>query len=218
MSNPLNIGILISGRGSNMKALLETCADAAFPGTVKVVISNRPGAGGLQVAEAAGIKAIALDHKAYPDRPSFEAELTRVLEENGVELICLAGFMRLLTDGFVTHWHDKMINIHPSILPLYKGTDTHERVLADGGRVHGCTVHYVRPEMDAGPIIAQAVVPVHDTDTPDDLAARVLKAEHRLYPAALKLIAEGRVTIKNERAIIDGAPDLDQILFSIDFD
>jgi phosphoribosylglycinamide formyltransferase-1 len=201
----LRVGILISGRGSNMRALIEACADGSFPAEIVLVLSSDPAAAGLAHATEAGVVARALPHRDYADRTAFDAALDRELRAARVDLVCLAGFMRLLTDGFVEAWRDRMINIHPSLLPAYPGLDTHGRVLADGGRFTGCTVHFVRPEMDTGPIIAQAVVPVRPDDSPDSLAARVLAQEHRLYPFALRLVAEGRVRVAGERAIIDGA-------------
>ena len=184
MTSPVSarrrVGILVSGRGSNMAALISAAADPAFPAEIACVVSNRPTAGALERAAEAGIATDVVDHRAYPDRESFEIALDAVLAGRGVELICLAGFMRLLTPWFVTRWQDRMINIHPSILPAFKGLHTHERALETGVRLHGCSVHFVRAEMDDGPIIAQAAVPVLDGDDTDSLAARVLQAEHRL--------------------------------------
>ncbi len=203
---PLRVAVLISGRGSNMEALIAACADPAFPAEIVTVVSNRPGAGGLEKAAAAGIPTTVINHKAYDGRPAFEAALDAHLRSVGTELICLAGFMRLLTGEFVTGWHNKMINIHPSLLPAFKGLDTHERVLEAGVRFHGCTVHFVRAEMDDGPIIIQACVPVLSNDTPDTLGGRVLTQEHRIYPAALRLVAEGRVQVRGVRTIVQ-APE-----------
>jgi len=188
----LKCAVLISGRGSNLKALIEACADAAFPAEIVVVISNVPGAGGLAYAEAAGIATRVIDHKKFAGREPFEARLTDALADAGAELVCLAGFMRLLTPGFVERWQGRLINIHPSLLPAYPGLDTHARAIADGAKEAGCTVHYVVAEMDAGPIILQARVPVEPGDTPETLAARVLVTEHRIYPEAVRMIAEGR--------------------------
>jgi phosphoribosylglycinamide formyltransferase-1 len=201
----LRVGILISGRGSNMRALIAACAEANAPAEIVLVLSNDPKAAGLAHAAAAGIPTRAIPHRDFADRAAFDAALDKALREAGVQLVCLAGFMRLLTDGFVEAWRDRMINIHPSLLPAYPGLDTHARLLADGGRFAGCTVHFVRSQMDTGPIIAQAVVPVRPDDTPDSLAERVLEQEHRAYPLALRLIAEGRVRVAGERAIVDGA-------------
>jgi phosphoribosylglycinamide formyltransferase-1 len=188
-----------------MQALIEACAQPDAPAQIVLVLSNDPDAAGLARAAAAGIPAQAIPHRDFADRAGFDAALDKALREAEVELVCLAGFMRLLTDGFVEAWRDRMVNIHPSLLPAYPGLDTHGRLLADGGRFAGCTVHFVRPEMDTGPIIAQAVVPVRPDDTAESLSERVLAQEHRLYPLALRLIAEGRVTVEGERAVIAGA-------------
>ncbi|MCF3629520.1 phosphoribosylglycinamide formyltransferase [Thalassospiraceae bacterium LMO-SO8] len=202
----LKLAVMISGRGSNLQALIDATADPTFPAEIILVLSNRPGAMGLERAAKAGIPTRVIDHKGFADRAAFDAEMTAAMEAAGTELVCLAGFMRLLSDEFVDHWRDRMINIHPSLLPAFKGLDVQERVLAQGARFAGCTVHYVRKEMDTGPIIVQAVVPVHPDDTPDSLAARVLEREHDIYPLAVRLIAEGRVTIdENDRAVITGA-------------
>ncbi|MGI9383112.1 MAG: phosphoribosylglycinamide formyltransferase, partial [Methyloligellaceae bacterium] len=158
------VGALISGRGSNLQALIAACAEPDYPAEIALVISNRPGAPGLDRAEAAGIATRTIDHKAYPTREAFEAELDAALSAAGVELVCNAGFMRLLTGWFVERWRDRQLNIHPSLLPAFKGLDTHERAIAAGVRIAGCTVHFVRTEMDAGPIIAQAAVPVRGND------------------------------------------------------
>jgi phosphoribosylglycinamide formyltransferase-1 len=192
------VGVLISGRGSNMTALIEAARDPAYPAEIVCVISNRPDAEGLKRAEAAGLPAVAVDHAMFASREAFEVALDTELARFGVELIACAGFMRLLTPGFVNRWHDRMLNIHPSLLPAFPGLNTHEHVLALGVKITGCTVHIVRPDMDDGPIIAQAAVPVRDEDTPESLAARVLKAEHRLYPHALALFAAGRVRVVDE--------------------
>jgi len=202
----LKLAVMISGRGSNLQALIDATADPAFPAEIILVLSNRPGAMGLERAAKAGIPTRVIDHKTFADRAAFDAEMTAAMEAAGTELVCLAGFMRLLSDEFVDHWRDRMINIHPSLLPAFTGLDVQERVLARGARFAGCTVHYVRKEMDTGPIIVQAVVPVHPDDTPDSLAARVLEREHDIYPLAVRLIAEGRVAIdENDRAVITGA-------------
>jgi len=198
----LRVGVLISGRGSNLQALIDACADPAFPAEIRLVISNVPGAPGLARAERAGIRTDIIDHKQFPDRESFDAALDLALDGAGIELVCLAGFMRLLTDGFVERWRDRMINIHPSLLPAFKGVKVHERVLAAGVRFTGCTVHFVRPAMDEGPIIVQSVVAVLPGDYAARLAERVLAEEHKIYPLALRLIAEGRVRVTDERAEI----------------
>ena len=202
----LKLAVLISGRGSNLQALIDACADAGFPAEIVLVLSNRPGAQGLERAAKAGIPTKVIDHKTYKDRVAFDRDMTAAVEASGAAIICLAGFMRLLSDEFVDHWRDRMINIHPSLLPAFTGLDVQERVLERGVRYAGCTVHYVRKEMDTGPIIVQAVVPVKPGDTPDSLAARVLEKEHVIYPLAVRLIAEGRVKIDaQDRAVIDGA-------------
>ncbi len=183
--------ILISGGGSNMVALVRDMADPDHPAAPCLVLSNRPGAGGLAKAEALGVPIAVVDHKAYPSREAFEAELDARLTDAGAEIVVLAGFMRVLTPGFVEGWRGRMLNIHPSILPLFPGLDTHTRALAAGMMVHGCTVHEVTPELDSGPILGQAVIPVEAGDTPETLAARLLVQEHRLYPAALRRFAAG---------------------------
>jgi phosphoribosylglycinamide formyltransferase-1 len=183
----IKLGVLISGRGSNLQALID-----AFPGQIALVISNIPGAYGLERAERAGIPTQTIDHKAYPDRGTFEKVVTAALEESGVDLVCLAGFLRVLTETFVNHWQGRMINIHPSLLPEFPGLDTHARAIAAGAKFAGCTVHWVVPEVDAGKIILQAKVPILPDDTPETLAARVLKEEHRIYPEAVRLVAAGK--------------------------
>lgn len=203
----LRVGVLISGRGSNLKALLDTCLTPGFPAEIVAVISNRPDSAGLKHAQALGVPAIGLDHKAYGSREEFDDALHEALRIAGVEFICLAGYMRLLTPGLIARWADRIINIHPSLLPAFKGLRAHEQALAAGVKLAGCTVHIVRPEMDSGPIIVQAAVPVLDGDDADSLAARVLEAEHKIYPLALKLIAEQRVRIVGDKAFIDGVID-----------
>jgi len=201
----LRVAVLISGRGSNLQALIDACADPAFPAEIALVISNVADAQGLARAERARIPTRVIDHKLFPDRASFDAALDRALGEARTELVCLAGFMRLLGDAFVERWRDRMINIHPSLLPAFKGLKTHERVLAAGARFTGCTVHFVRPAMDEGPIVVQTAVAVLPGDDAARLAERVLAEEHKAYPLALRLIAEGRVTVTGERAEISGA-------------
>ena len=194
----LKLGVLISGRGSNLQALIDAAADPSYPAEIALVISNKADAGGLARAEAAGIATKVIPHKEFASREAFDAALDKTLRDAGVGLVCLAGFMRLLTPGFSQGWHDRLINIHPSLLPSFKGLDSHAQALKAGVRFSGCTVHFVRPEMDAGPIILQAAVPVHDGDDEDRLAARILEAEHRSYPLAVRLIAEGRVRVVDE--------------------
>jgi phosphoribosylglycinamide formyltransferase-1 len=183
--------ILISGRGSNMRALIERARDQSYPAEIALVLSNRPEAAGLAFATENNIPCAIVDHKIYATREDFEKAMQAVLEHHQIEIVCLAGFMRLLTPRFVEQWQGRLLNIHPALLPAYRGLHTHERVLADGIRIHGCTVHFVSPGMDEGPIIAQAEVPVLDADTPESLAARVLAQEHILYPAALARVADG---------------------------
>ncbi|QJP13227.1 phosphoribosylglycinamide formyltransferase [Starkeya sp. ORNL1] len=197
------VGVLISGRGSNMASLIEAAAQPGYPAEIVTVISNKADAGGLVRAEEAGIDTVVIDHKAHADRASFDAALDAALEEAKVELVCLAGFMRLLTPGFTEKWRGRMINIHPALLPSFRGLHTHERALEAGVKIHGCTVHFVTPEMDVGPIIMQAAVPVLEGDTAELLAARVLAQEHIIYPAALRLICEGRARIEGERVVVD---------------
>ncbi len=197
--------ILISGRGSNMMALVEAARRADYPAEIVAVLSNRPGAGGLAWARDQGIKALAIDHKAYATREAFEAELHAALVAERVELVACAGFMRLMTAGFVDRWAGRMINIHPSLLPLYPGLHTHARAIADGVRIAGCTVHFVVPQMDAGPIIAQGAVPVLDRDDPDTLATRILAVEHRLFPHALALVASGTARLEGTRVTVAGS-------------
>jgi phosphoribosylglycinamide formyltransferase-1 len=192
--------VLISGRGSNMMSLVEAAENADFPARIVAVISNRPDAAGLAWAQHRGIATRVIDHKAFDGRSSFENALGAALREFGVEIVCLAGFMRLLTPPFVMAWSGRMLNIHPSLLPAFKGLRTHEQTLAAGVKIAGCTVHFVVPEMDAGPIIAQAAVPVLDGDTADRLATRILAAEHKLYPHALALVAAGRVNMLGNTA------------------
>ena len=195
------VGVLISGRGSNLQALIDATQAPDYPAEIVLVISNVPGAQGLARAEAAGIPTRTINHKDFASREAFDAALTGALEDAGVELLCNAGFMRLHSEGFVRHWWNRHLNIHPSLLPAFKGLRTHARVLEEGAQLTGCTVHFVRPELDSGPIVAQAEVPVLDGDTPESLAARVLAAEHRLYPHALRLVASGTVRVEYEAVI-----------------
>lgn len=206
--------VLISGRGSNLQALLAAAQSHDYPAEIALVISNRPEATGLALAREAGVTAIAVDHKAFATRADFDAELHQALRRHEIELVACAGFMRILTADFLNAWAGNIINIHPALLPLYKGLHTHERALADGVRVHGCTAHYVVPEIDAGPIIAQAAVPVLSGDTGETLAARVLEAEHRLYPMALALVASGRARLEAGKVVIDAPTDETAALYS----
>ena len=181
--------VLISGRGSNMMALVEAARPGNFPAEIVLVLSNRPDAEGLDFASAIGIANSVVNHKSFPSRDAFEAALQTDLQTLGIELVALAGFMRVLSPGFVANWHGRILNIHPSLLPSYRGLHTHERALADGAIRHGCSVHHVSAELDAGEIILQAEVPVLAGDTPETLAARVLVQEHRIYPQALEIVA-----------------------------
>ena len=192
-----NVAVLISGRGSNLQNLIDS-QDASY--RIGLVISNIEGAGGLDKARAAGIATRVVPHSGKT-RETFDAELDAALRAAGAELVVLAGFMRILTDGFVRGWEGRLINIHPSLLPAYKGTKVHERVLAAREKASGASVHFVVPELDAGPVIAQAQVPVMADDTPQSLADRVLTVEHKLYPEALKLLASGKVTLQNGQAV-----------------
>ena len=199
------VAVLISGRGSNMAALIEAAKDKTYPAEIVAVVSNRSDAGGLAVARANGIATEVVDHAASgKDRRAFERTLQAALEKHRVEIVCLAGFMRLLTAGFVSSWEGRMLNIHPALLPSFKGLETHKRALEAGVKLHGATVHFVVPEMDSGPIVAQAAVAVRDDDTEETLAARVIQVEHRIYSLALKLVAEGRVRIVAGRCQVDG--------------
>ena len=194
------IGVLISGRGSNLQALIDAGFADSFPAKVALVISNVEDAYGLVRARTAGIPTRVIPHQGK-SREAFDAELDAALREAGIELVCLAGFMRILSDRFVRGWEGKLVNIHPSLLPAYKGTRVHERVLEAGEKQSGASVHFVVPELDAGPVINQASVPVLAYDTPETLAARVLEAEHRLYPTALRLVCEGRARLEDGEAV-----------------
>lgn len=202
MTTRKKIAILISGRGSNMRALVEAAREPGYPAEIVAVISNRADAAGLKFANESGIATAVVAHAGFPGRAAFDTALDAEIRRHGAEFICLAGFMRLLGDGFVEAWRDRMINIHPSLLPEFRGLDTHARALAAGVEQSGCTVHFVRPDVDTGPIVAQATVPVLPGDTQDTLAARILEQEHILYPKALRLILEGRVRIEGDRAIV----------------
>lgn len=194
-------GVLISGRGSNLRALIEACKAPDYPAEIVLVVSNAPHAQGLAHAEEAAIPTCSVNHKDFASREAFDAALNRALEAARVELLCNAGFMRLHTEGFVRGWWNRHLNIHPSLLPAFPGLHTHARVLESGAKISGCTVHFVRPQMDSGPIIAQAAVPVRAGDTEDSLGARVLAAEHRLYPHALRLVASGAVRVEGESVV-----------------
>jgi phosphoribosylglycinamide formyltransferase-1 len=208
------VAILISGRGSNMAALIAA-AGANHPAEIALVASNRPDAAGLARAAAAGIPTRVVDHRAFgTDREAFERALQAELESHQIEILCLAGFMRLLTPWFVGRWPGRLLNVHPALLPSFKGLDTHRRALAAGVRIHGASVHLVVPEMDAGPIIVQGAIAVGDDDSAETLGARVLEVEHRIYPLALQLIAEGRVRVVDGRCLIMDAQRADDVLIA----
>jgi len=212
------VGVLISGRGSNLGALIEACKAPDYPDKIVLVISNIPSAQGLLRAESALIPALVINHKDFATREGFDAALDTALNEAGVELLCNAGFMRLHSEGFVARWRNRHLNIHPSLLPAFRGLHSHARVLEAGATITGCTVHFVRPEMDTGPIVAQAAVPVLPDDTPESLGARVLDAEHRLYPHALRLVASGEVRVEDEHVVRTTQITPQPPLFSPPFD
>ena len=203
-----------------MNALIHAAIDPQFPAEIKLVISNRAGAAGLRIADESGVATRVIAHEEYEDRESHEAAIQAVLEAAKIELVCLAGYMRLLTADFVKRWQGRMINVHPALLPSFKGLDTHARVLAAGCRVHGATVHFVTADMDEGPIIVQAAVPVLESDTEETLSERVLKVEHRLYPEALRRVAEGSVRMSGGIAVHTGTESTnpDFVLVSPDWD
>lgn len=195
--------VLISGRGSNMRALIEAARSPDYPAEIALVLSNRAEAAGLAFAKEHGIATAVIDHKIYAGRDEFEKSMQALLDLHRIEIICLAGFMRVLTAGFVQHWQGRLINVHPSLLPAYRGLDTHARALADGAKIHGCSVHFVVPALDEGPIITQAAVAVLDSDTPATLAARVLAQEHVVYPSALAALAGGHLKVSGNRVSYD---------------
>ena len=205
----LNIALLISGRGSNLKALLTACAAPDFPARAVLVVSDNGDAAGLGHAQAFGVPSTVIERGDYADKPAFEAALDAAIRASDADLICLAGFMRLLSAGFVRRWWNRIVNIHPSLLPAFPGLDSHARALAAGVRLSGCTVHIVRPAMDDGPILVQAAVPVLPDDTVDRLADRVLAAEHQAYPLAIRLLAERRLEIVDERVVFTDATVMD---------
>jgi phosphoribosylglycinamide formyltransferase-1 len=202
---PVRTAVLISGRGSNLAALIDACGRPGAGAGIALVISSRPDAAGLQHARAAGIAAETLEPRRFARREDYDRHLSEMLEAREISLVCLAGFMRVLSGWFVARWRDRALNIHPSLLPVFPGLETHRKALAAGVRFAGCTVHFVRAEVDAGPIIVQGVVPVRIEDTVETLAARVLQAEHRCYPLALELVASGRARVVDERVVIEGA-------------
>jgi len=209
-----SIVILISGRGSNMGSLLDAVADGALPVRVAAVIANRPDAPGLQTASHAGVATYIVDHRAYPDRVAFDRALADAIDAHAPDLVVLAGFMRILSDDFVNHYAGRLINIHPSLLPAFPGLHTHQRALDEGVRVHGCSVHFVTPTLDHGPLIVQAAVPVLDDDDAASLAARVLAQEHRIYPLAVRWFAEGRLRVSDGRVRVSAPQDAGAALVS----
>ncbi|HYM33067.1 MAG TPA: phosphoribosylglycinamide formyltransferase [Candidatus Cybelea sp.] len=209
----LKVGVLISGRGTNLGALIDACADPTFPAEIALVLSNKGDAKGLARARGAGLKVAVIDHRGKA-RESFDAEVDAALRAAGVEFICLAGFMRLFTAAFVERWYNRILNIHPSLLPSFKGLHVHEQTLAAGVRIGGCTVHVLRFAMDTGPIVVQAAVPVLDGDTPESLADRILAAEHKIYPLALRLFAEGRARVEGDHVRISGSYEPEGALIS----
>ena len=205
-NRPLSIVVLISGRGSNLQSIVDATAGGELPVEIRAVISNVPGALGLERARQAGIEAVTLDHRRFEDRESFDAALARLIDRYHPGLVVLAGFMRILTPGFVEHYRGRMLNIHPSLLPAFQGLHTHARAIEAGATEHGASVHFVTEELDGGPVIAQARVPVLPGDDPDTLAARVLEQEHVLYPAVIRWFAEGRLELRDGEVWMDGKP------------
>ncbi|SFB49975.1 phosphoribosylglycinamide formyltransferase-1 [Rhizobium sp. NFR07] len=203
--------VFISGGGSNMLSLADECESADFPAEIVAVISDKPTAGGIAKAEARGIRTFVFERKAYADKAEHEAAILAALDEIKPDIICLAGYMRLISGEFINRYEGRMLNIHPSLLPLFPGLHTHQRAIDAGMKIAGCSVHFVTEGMDEGPIVAQAVVPVIAGDTADTLAARVLTVEHKLYPLALKLLAEGKVKMDGGKAILEGIPAKDDV-------
>jgi len=203
-STRCSLVVLISGSGSNLQAIIDAQQDPDYPAEISAVISNKPGVKGLQRATEADIATEVISHQDYPDRQSYDAELARVIDRYHPCLVILAGFMRILTDGFVNHYAGRMLNIHPSLLPKYKGLHTHQQAIESGDSEHGATVHFVTPDLDSGPLIIQARVPVLEDDTADVLAARVLEKEHVIYPRAIAQVASGLVTLKNDVVRLNG--------------
>jgi phosphoribosylglycinamide formyltransferase 1 len=212
----LKVGILISGRGSNMAALIEAARAADYPAEIAVVVSNVVGAPGLKLAQDAGVATAEIPHKSFPDRESFDRAVSAELDKHGVGLVALAGFMRIQSPWFPAHWKDRIINIHPSLLPAFPGLHVQQQAIDAGARISGCTVHFVTADLDAGPIIAQAAVPVLAGDDADTLAARILRLEHRLYPMAVRWFAEGRLSVAGSQVAVAGVPRGATLLFSPD--
>jgi phosphoribosylglycinamide formyltransferase-1 len=212
----LKVGVLISGRGSNMAALIEAAKAADYPAEIVCVVSNVAAAQGLKIAEAAGIPTAAIPHKGFPDRESFDRVVSAELEKHGVELVALAGFMRIQSPWFPTHWQGRIVNIHPSLLPAFPGLHVQQQAIDAGVRLSGCTVHFVTADLDAGPIIAQAAVPVLPDDTAETLSVRILRQEHRLYPQVVRWFAERRLTVAGAQVTVAGVPKGATLLFSPD--
>jgi phosphoribosylglycinamide formyltransferase-1 len=212
----LKVGILISGRGSNMAALIEAARAPDYPAAIACVVSNVATAPGVAIARAAGIATAVIPHRDFPDRESFDRAVSAELEKHGVGLVALAGFLRIQSPWFPGYWAGRIINIHPSLLPAFPGLRVQQQAIDAGVRVSGCTVHYVTPELDAGPIIAQAAVPVLAGDTADTLAERILRQEHRLYPLVVRWVAEGRVSLADGKARVAGVPQGATVVFSAD--
>jgi phosphoribosylglycinamide formyltransferase-1 len=210
----LKVGILISGRGSNMAALIRATEAADYPAEIACVVSNKEEAGGLEVARKVGIPTRVISHRAYPDRETFDRDVSAELEKHGVGLVALAGFLRIQSPWFPKHWAGRQINIHPSLLPAFPGLHVQRQALDTGVRVSGCTVHFVTPDLDSGPIIAQAAVPVLAGDTEETLSARILRQEHRLYPLVVRWFAEGRLAIADGLVTVRGIPPDAALLFS----
>ena len=210
----LKVGVLISGNGSNLQSIIDACEDPNFPAELSIVISNKAEAYGLGRAKKANIKTKVIEHQNFQHRSDFEKNITKALINANVELVCLAGFMRILTDTFVYSWKDRLINVHPSLLPIFKGLNTHQRAIECGVKFSGCTIHFVSSSMDEGPVILQAAVPVHQNDTSKSLAERVLDAEHKLYPMAIRLFANKKIWIENDLVKFTNIEDHNEILIN----
>lgn len=210
----LRVGVLVSGRGSNLQSLIDAFSSEDSPVEIVCVVSNQAGAFALERAAKAGIKTETISHRDYGSRDEFDAALDRALQFHKLDLLCLAGFMRILTKGFVEKWHNRLVNIHPSLLPAFPGLNTHQRAIESGAKFAGCTVHFVRSEVDSGPIIIQAAVPIHPNDDADSLAARVLAQEHAVYPHALRLIASGELKIDGDRTMPAESRQIDAVLIN----
>jgi phosphoribosylglycinamide formyltransferase-1 len=210
----LKVGILISGRGSNMAALIRAAQATDYPAEIACVVSNREDAAGLEAARKAGIPTVVISHRSYPDRETFDRDVSAALEKHDVGLVALAGFLRIQSAWFPEHWAGRQINIHPSLLPAFPGLHVQRQALEAGVRLSGCTVHFVTPDLDSGPIIAQAAVPVLVGDTEETLSARILRQEHRLYPLVVRWLAEGRIAIADGRASVRDIPPGATLLFS----